>query len=763
MSKSSTERARQRNTLLTNGYRPLPLADKGVFIQGWSRADITADWLAPFKRVARYANTGLRCDDLIAFDIDILDEPLADRAEALIEDTVGPTELCRVGQWPKRLLLYRLDGDMGRSGRTGNYGGHMVELLHGNGRQFAAFGRHPKTGKNYTWDGDSPLDVAWSDLPAVSVDDALALLDDLDAMLAATGLPQQRKAHTRGGSGQNEYDLMPDTEVLIQGERVRWADLVPTLTKDGVFGNLWRPEYEDFGDSDAVHFYLAKMSGEPCAHDFVHDTTHWESTWQPDFAALLPPPPRASGNVFVDPDMQDLIDNCVILRDKTVRRLDRPYRVYPLEGFVRSYQHLQVPDPNPPASNPNKQIPFTRLWERSRDTLKADYAALRPDFPADRIITRGSERVLNTYLPPAHSDTDGETDTFYEFIAHLVPDPVSADILLDWIAHKVVHPGDRMHGMLMVTPAFGTGRGTLVQIFHALFGSHYVNEVELSDLVGTGGQAQFNAYLADSLVVTISEALEEREDRSKWSSRHIAYERLKVVCDPVPGKMHIRRKYGQNSSERVFASLFISSNHTDALAIEPGDRRLIVLDNTETPLIAAPGGLYERIHAWKQVSANVGRLWLEMRDRALQERYDAFGEPPMTAAKKRMIDAGQSDTDRLFDLFVDQCAGDICTPAQWRRFAHGARLQYDLDLPMGDKLEAALTAVITKRARRCEGLTNGMVKVDGSPVRPWILRDFPRWSGSTQKNAIRSEIAKNGPAGSQLVKFPDKSITKANT
>lgn len=758
MSENSTKRHALRKTLLSNGYIPLPLAAKGVFIKGWSRADVDESWLARHARIARYTNTGLRCDNLIAFDIDVLDEALADECEAIVEAELGETDLCRIGRWPKRLLLYRLQGEMGRSARTGKYGGHMVELLHGNGRQFVAYGIHPGTGEPYEWEAGSPADTPLENLTSVSAERALEVLDRIDDCLDSTGLPLERRAYARGAHGAQAWDLAPDTIVEYEDTRVAWGELRGQLTEEGGFGNLHRPEYGDWGDSSAVHFYLSHGTLEPCAHDFVHDCTHWESTYRPDFKALLPPPPARSSNRFVHPDIADLAENCVILRDQTVRRLNRPHRSYPLTGFVRSYQHLQVPDPNPPANNPNKMIPFTRQWEQAADTLKADYAALRPDRPDDRIITEGGERILNTFRWPDHADASGEVDTFYEFCQHLLPKQTDRDIFLNWLAHKVACPGDRMHGMVMIAPNQGTGRGTMVQIFERIFGEPYIKSARLSEITGHGSQSAYNDYLADSLIVNVEEALERRPDQTLWAARRESYEHIKTILNPVATSLRIRRKYGTNSEERIFSSLFITSNHRDALAIEADDRRLIVLDNTDVRLVEAPDDLYGRIQAWKNVPANIGALVDAMRERALASHYDAFGVPPMTYAKERMIDAGQSDIDWIWSLFAEQCPGDIVTPAQWRSFVQRSRAELDVDLPpVGAPLDRAITAVISTRARRIDTLPkSGQIKIKGTLVRPWVIRNFELWCECERRDLVTGEIEKNGPAGHTVVEFPNR-------
>jgi len=751
---NSTERAELRNTLLSNGYRPLPLLDKGIRIKGWSRAEINQEWIDKYRRSGAYANTGIRCDDLIAFDIDVLDEAIADEIEAYVESAAGETDLCRVGHWPKRLLLYRAAGELPtKSARTARFvGDHMVELLCGHGRQFASFGVHP-SGVNYEWlDGISPLDVPFELLPQVEAELAYKILDDCENIIAAHGLGIKTPSVRSGIAGMNEYDLAEDTDCLIDGNVITWRDLKGDLDKRGVFGDI-RRDHGEFGDSSAIHFMLAKGSGEPCAHDFVMDCTHWDAPLSDMLAELLPAQPPIEENIFIDDGIADLIDNCVIISDATVRRLYDPLRPYPLAGFVQNHAHLQVPAPT--KANPNKTIPFTDVWKKSSETLRADYAAMRPDFPDDDIMRIRTARVMNTYFPPLHDAKTGGTDTFHEFIGHLIPKRNEAEIYIDWLAAKVANPSYRMPGMVMVTPAYGTGRGTLCQIMGALLGTRYVVEIPFSQLVGSGGQSVFNEFLADALMVTVPEALEETEDRSKWLSRRLAYEQLKLVCDPVACESHIRRKYGRNSVEWIFASLFVSSNHLDALAIEPGDRRLIVLDNTERPLVEA-GTLQDQIHAWRRVPGNIGALHAELFDRGQSITFDPYAMPPMTPAKERMIEAGQSDMDLLFEMFATQSPGAICTHSQWRGFANKMRFSAELDLPVGDRLDSALTAVMKQHGRRCEALSGGQLKVSGNPVRPWIIRDFDTWKGNSDLDEIRREILRNGAPGGEVLEFPPK-------
>lgn len=746
--KSSTNRAELRKTLLDNGYQPLPLlsSGKGLYIKGWSRAEITAEWLDQYARRTDYGNTGLRCDRLAAFDLDILDESLCDAAERLVEDHCGETDLCRYGRAPKRLLVYRLTGKPPfKSLRTAKYGPHRAELLCGAGRQFVTAGIHPGTGKPYVWDGPSPADVALKKLPKVDYATAQSCLNALDKLLLETGLAIESPGLAYGHAGRQEFDLTENFECLIDGVVVTWGELRGALDKDGVFGNIKR-EDGTFGDSSAVHFMLAAGSDLPCFHDFVRDCTHWDQTITPQLAAALPD--HAPVTVFTPDPLANLLENWVIIGDKCVRDINYPLEALSLEGFKLINMHQTVPDPN----NAAKTLPAVNVWLKHPDAMRARAIELCPDVPDQILVTRDERTIFNTYAPPLHPENDGEAETALEFIEHLIPNPIERQQFVDWHAVKVAHPSYRMHGMVLVTRAYGTGRGVWFQILGKLFGQEYVCPIVLSDLIGGNSQSAYNEYLADNLILTVAEAFEEKEDASRWTVRHSAYEKLKVLIEPAAGFVRVKRKYGGILKAMCYASTLIATNHTDALAIEPGDRRLIVLDCTDVPLWEADGDLKNRIIDWMAIEANIGAMQRWLAERATETLYNPFDQPIMTAAKERMIEAGQSDTDAAYDYMLENAEGDLVTIEQFGGFARRARLDLGLDLPMSaDTLKRSLLAVLKKRAKRISTLPKSGIRVGLKvPVRPWIIRNFEHWKCSTSHPKIKTEILRNGTPGDNV-------------
>lgn len=737
--KNSTDIAYLRNTLLANGYTPLPLKvdTKQCLIRGWSKDTVTADWLVEKTKgkQRQYASTGLRCDRLAAFDLDIYDEDLCDDAEALVEELCGPTELCRVGSPPKRLLLYRMTGGTPpyRSSRTGKYGEHQAELLTGPGRQFVCEGVHPTAGR-YEWSQTDPFNTALADLPAVDWDTAQDCMTALDAMLADTGIPLTRPG-AEFGSNADVYDLTDDYEIQVDGGITTWAELRDTLDETGVMGNIKR-EHGEFGDSNAVHFYKAYGSGEPVAFDFTRDQTHREAMQaMPTIPGAPIAPPLTNQNVA------DMIETWALLGDGTARMIDKPDVSLQLTGL----QALTADKMAAPTTAAGRPTAAFMAWKKHPDTLRAHVAALRPDHPGKRIVPSDKLRIFNTYIAPQHPP-GGDTAVAHEFIAHLIPDPIERAQFYDWHAIKVQNPGYRMHALLMVTQESGTGRGTWFQIVEKMLTPAYVQPLELSDLIGSGSQSAFNEYLATSLVICVPEVLEATENQGYQTARRIGYERFKAICETVPSAFYIKRKYGRNSMELVFASMLMASNHIDAFAIDPKDRRLIVLENTDTPLHAAPRDLFDRVQDWHTHPANIGALYRELAARPVE--YNPFGPPLETAAKERMISEGQMPVDKAMDWIVENAKGDLITAYQFEQLAK--RAEADFEFVMPDKPAGQIRHVLQKRAKPLLP-DSGKLRIDKSTtVRPWVVRNFKKWHDSPDPKSSKVEVLKNGTPGGSL-------------
>jgi len=96
-------------TLTDNGYTVLPIKkeNKAPAIRGWMKPDYKPP-LVGFESCGIAIKTGCGEYPVITIDIDVTDENLAKEIHEMISEMLGPT-IYRIGEYPKRILLYRLE------------------------------------------------------------------------------------------------------------------------------------------------------------------------------------------------------------------------------------------------------------------------------------------------------------------------------------------------------------------------------------------------------------------------------------------------------------------------------------------------------------------------------------------------------------------------------------------------------------------------------------------------------------------------------
>ena len=162
-------------SLVDQGYPILPIQPgtkkPGVFSLGvwqdypkWSRhctrdtteneVSVWGDWPG--------AGIGIAAGRVIGIDIDVLhSESLALQIEGLAKRLLGDTPAVRIGNAPKRLLVYRAAQPF----KGFKY--PPIEVL-GLGQQFLAYGIHPDTHKPYHWPVETLAELSLDDLPVIT-------------------------------------------------------------------------------------------------------------------------------------------------------------------------------------------------------------------------------------------------------------------------------------------------------------------------------------------------------------------------------------------------------------------------------------------------------------------------------------------------------------------------------------------------------------------------------------------------------------------
>ena len=615
-----------RKSLIVAGWLPLPARGKAVTIPRWPTANIELTWIEQFDP-ALYPNVGLRCDHLIAFDLDCDDPKLVQLLLKCLptRGTLGP--LLRRRQESSRILaVYRLGNDFEappkyhRSAKFSDDLGqfHMFEVLAGSGHQFIGFGKKGST--EYYWDRDLH--------PGNTEIDAVCPLSQKEFAHALSELTKTLKLYcsqsgyepivTRreGGDFAQRFALAWGMEFTALGGS--WDDApTGTIKLEDAFNILEARSASDYiachldgirpsSDSGAGRIRVDREgASDVIVCDFAHRTIWRLAEKQPVEESEI------NGSDFDAPSisLDDIDASRVRLRpdewvfvanENAAYRIAHPTDPIPIQGFRNMFGAKTVKE-----------------WlEAPVSKAHCERCFFDPEGSPGR-IRRGGRFLFNQYLPPdwrRYDGRGGSTSLFFDFLGRLVPDPAEHDMVLDWIALKVARPWLRMHGLIMVAEKQGTGRGTLVhRVLTRLLGEAYCNTVNLDMLLGRTYQSQYTDYLARALLIYVEEARDISGDRANdWNKRKQAYERLKEIVDPTDKDMMIVRKGAANTRERVYASLFISTNHGDALAIDEGDRRFIVVQNG-LPLHSDPK-FATWFHEWAKDDRNLAKLHGELVD-----------------------------------------------------------------------------------------------------------------------------------------------------
>lgn len=215
-------------TLLDRGFQPIPVNGKVPEGKGWQVRKVDKAFVD--ARRTSEQNVGIRTGQgdnaVYGVDIDFYDAAVAQTLRESFEATFGKG-VARIGQAPKVLLLYRgapgrskitstkfesVDPDTGEVlvGKDGKPIKHGVEIL-GQGQQFVGFGVHPDTGKPYTWEDGSPLDIDAANLPALDLDKvATWVRDTMPTLLPKAFQDPKKPAPMPDPSGEVDDRTMAD-------------------------------------------------------------------------------------------------------------------------------------------------------------------------------------------------------------------------------------------------------------------------------------------------------------------------------------------------------------------------------------------------------------------------------------------------------------------------------------------------------------------------------------------------------------------------
>lgn len=302
-----------------------------------------------------------------------------------------------------------------------------------------------------------------------------------------------------------------------------------------------------------------------------------------------------------------------------------------VEAFDNMYaQHLVDGDDSKPSVQPSDYVLNQLKIERAFDF------AYRPDEPNKIFATHEGRLTVNTYRAthpqPDIMSEDEAGELFEGHVRNIITESEYAQILLDYCAFIVQNPGIKIRWCPLIQGAEGCGKTVFINAMTAVLGSEHVKLVD--------GSALFQAWTewaANHMVVGIEEI------RVVGQSRHEVMNKLKplITNSVVP----ISQRFMDSRDVPNVTNYFLLTNHHDAIAISPNDRRYFVVKSrfqSKQQVAEELGGVYfNKLFAMFKDNAGGLRSWLE--NRTIGSLFDPNGHAPMTIYHSQVVNDAASD------------------------------------------------------------------------------------------------------------------------
>lgn len=282
-------------------------------------------------------------------------------------------------------------------------------------------------------------------------------------------------------------------------------------------------------------------------------------------------------------------------------------------------------------------MPPSRYFMDEANMGRARHADAQTYWPGEgRYFRDEGIRYVNRWTPGARPMagsgvvvTDADVGPWLELARTMTRRDGAAALepLLDWWAMTVAAPAVKPGWHVLLQGAQGIGKDALIQPVKLGVGDRNCSSVGAR---GLGGQ--FNAW-AEARLIQVNELHQTSRGAQTGADQ---YAILKELTENTNKTIKINEKNRREYYARNVGAYFITSNDAQALALEAGDRRFLVIMSDLKPMTLDEAVAY---WGWAAAGAPLVVEWLHQRWEGMSaaRRGALLGRAPMTAGKIQMI------------------------------------------------------------------------------------------------------------------------------
>lgn len=380
-------------------------------------------------------------------------------------------------------------------------------------------------------------------------------------------------------------------------------------------------------------------------------------------------------------------------------------------------------------ANPNIEgslIGLIMKYDLITKVSKLEFDPAKPD-----IYIRDKIKYVNTYIPPDIFPLPGDISPVLNYFKYLIENKYERDILLDFIAHLVQKPGEKIRWMPVIKGHKGIGKTFIAEkILLPLIGWTNFGKVN-NDLI----KADFNAWQLDKQLVVF----EELNIGSNRKEKEAHTDRLKsFITDNI---LTAHRK-GLDPYDTINKANSLGfTNKDDAIIISADERRFCMIRTMVKP--KSPKYYTDLA---KFIDDNISAMYYYFMERDI-EKFSVSIAPDSTYTKEiKSASLGWQETvlteiltDNKSQISKGGCATYRQIAMTIRAMSSGRYKSYADDLlsPGSHVARELRNALISMGFTKYHsGKGDGRVRVEGKSETAWIVPDDPKGLLKKQSKAV---------------------------
>lgn len=311
-------------------------------------------------------------------------------------------------------------------------------------------------------------------------------------------------------------------------------------------------------------------------------------------------------------------------------REDGSWRIHGLDEFKTGYGNIKR----------NDRL-MSKAWLESPERTTVRDIQYHPG--KDLIYSYRGHMMINNYegndLKAIDEPHEAQLSMFFEHMQYLFPIQKDAELFIRWLAVTVQKPEIRVPWAPFLISEPGVGKGWIFGLLQQLMGTQNCDTIGPKNI-----DDGFNEFLFEKTVLLIDEV------KMSGRNQYDLVETLKpYITNP---EISVNIKFGAKGTYPIFPNVICFSNHVNALAIKEDDRRFWVI---KVAAHRREPSYYKKLFDWLKTDGPAHLCkWLGDLDLA---GWSEQAPPPMTEAKRLMIDSFKSEIEKILDDAIAERVG----------------------------------------------------------------------------------------------------------